>query len=462
MDALKKFDLYRKVEKDLLSNPTLHGTILSIGGCIFLFILFVFELWGFLSPQVMSNVLIDSNSDAMLRINFNITVMDMPCEFAVVDVVDVLGTRNDNVTKNINKWQVDESGIRRNFEGRNHEQKAILTETHHDLEELHKNGVHATSIDDTNFDAWIGQHHFTFVNFFAPWCIWCQRLEPVWEAFAERIEQEQLPMSIVKVDCVENSQLCQSQRIQAFPTLRLFKDGKLQPPDFRSDRTVDAMLAFAKDRLSLEEQLKHLDPITKAENKEKILNIKDEHPGCMMTGFLLVNRVPGFFHLEARSNHHNLNPAMANLSHIVNSLSFGPQLSNQQIKKMKAIEKNLFEFASTMPMDGNVYLNPNLHQAYHHYIKVVSTQIDLEDKPDKSILAYQMVQSSQIMMYSEGDVPEARFSYDISPMSVHVTGKKKKLYKFITSICAMIGGTYTVVGLIKGFLDLIIKEKKLA
>ncbi len=81
---------------------------------------------------------------------------------------------------------------------------------------------------------------------------------------------------------------------------------------------------------------------------------------------------------------------------------------------------------------------------------------------DRSILAYQMVQSSQIMQYKEDEVPEARFSYDLSPMSVHISQKGKKLYEFVTSICAIIGGTFTVVGLVKGFLDIFIKEKKLA
>ncbi len=370
MDTLREFDFYRRVEKSLYDKGTIHGSILSISAAIFLMVLFVAELWAFLSPQVVSNVVIDSNSDAMLRINFNITMMDLPCEFAVIDVVDILGTRSDNVTKNINKWQVDESGLRRSYEGRNAEQRDIHTETHHDLEELHRNGIHATSIDEANFDNWVGQHHFTFVNFYAPWCIWCQRLEPVWEAFAERVEAEGLHASIVKVDCMANQRLCTNQRIQAFPSLRLFKDGKVQPPDYRSDRTVDAMLEFLNQRLALEEQLAHLDPVTRDENKERILQTKEEHPGCMLAGFLLVNRVPGNFHLEARSKHHNLNPVMSNMSHVVNSLSFGPQLTKSQARKVNQLSKEFFDYESTKPMDGNMYMNGKLHQAFHHYIKV--------------------------------------------------------------------------------------------
>lgn len=37
--------------------------------------------------------------------------------------------------------------------------------------------------------------------------------------------------------------------------------------------------------------------------------------------------MPGNFHIEAQSKHHNLNPALSNMSHVVNHLSFGPVLS---------------------------------------------------------------------------------------------------------------------------------------
>lgn len=286
---LRSLDFYRYVPKELTESST-HGTVMSIVAAIFMLSLFIAEMWAFLSTQMVSNVVIDSVMDPMLRINFNITVLDMPCEFATLSVVDVLGTRNENLTKNINKWQVDENGIRQNYEGRNLVQRDIDHDMHHDLEALHSNGIHAVPVDESSFDGWIGQHQYTFVNFYAPWCIWCQRLEPVWEALAERVEADGIPVSVIKVDCVANHNLCMNQRIQAFPSLRLFKSGRIQPPDYRSDRTVEAFVEFIKSRLSLEEQLQHLDPVTREEHKDRILKDKDDHPGCMIAGFLLVNR----------------------------------------------------------------------------------------------------------------------------------------------------------------------------
>lgn len=91
------------------------------------------------------------------------------------------------------------------------------------------------------------------------------------------------------------------------------------------------------------------------------------------------------------------------------------------------------------------------------YQSIVGSKV----KNSKNVLVYQLVRSSQVMQYSEDAVPEARFSYDLSPMSVTVSRKSKRFYEFVTSICAVIGGTFTVVGLLSGFLSVIFKAKKI-
>lgn len=132
------------------------------------------------------------------------------------------------------------------------------------------------------------------------------------------------------------------------------------------------------------------------------------------------------------------------------------------VRQLESIPEKYFTPRSLEPMNGNVYTNEKLHSAFHHYIKVVSTEVDLGGRysGDNSIMTYQMVQSSQVMQYEDNEVPEARFSYDLSPMAVVVTRRGKHLYEFITSMCAIIGGTFTVVGLLNGFLHVLFKAKK--
>lgn len=119
-----------------------------------------------------SSVIIDPNTSELLRINFNITALDTPCEFATIDVVDVLGTRTDNVTKNVNRWQLDGRGVRKSYEGRNREQADLQHDIHDlDIEEYHRNGVHAIPLTEGSFDEWVKTHPYTFVDFYAPWYI---------------------------------------------------------------------------------------------------------------------------------------------------------------------------------------------------------------------------------------------------------------------------------------------------
>lgn len=370
MVGFRNLDFYRNIPRDL-TETTSHGALLSICATIFMCTLFVLELWNFMQVGVTTDVILEPNNEGLMRINFNITVLDTPCDFATIDIVDVLGTRNDNVTKNINKWQVDENGMRKGYEGRNKEQKDLEHDSHHDLEALNANGIHAITVDESNFDKHLNTHKYVFVNFYAPWCVWCQRLEPVWEAFAERVEADHISISIIKVDCVASRDLCVSQRVQAFPLLRLFKQ-KEAITDYRSDRTVDAFRDFILDYLAHDEQLAKLSEEARQLQLEEKKEENIQHPGCMLSGFLLVNRVPGNFHIESRSKHHNLNPAMANLSHIVNHLSFGPVLTPDSINLLGNIPNSYFDIQKTHIIDGYGYKVEQVHQAFHHYIKVFS------------------------------------------------------------------------------------------
>lgn len=61
------------------------------------------------------------------------------------------------------------------------------------------------------------------------------------------------------------------------------------------------------------------------------------------------------------------------------------------------------------------------------------------------------------MSYAVDDVPEAKFSYEISPMAVIVKRTGRRWYEFGTSLFGILGGTFTVVGLLDSTLHRLLR-----
>jgi len=309
-----------------------------------------------------------------------------------------------------------------------------------------------------------------FVDLYAPWCIWCQRLAPTWEMFAKEVAQSKMPVAIGKVDCVKEANYCRQQKVMAFPTLRWYANGKPVSPDYKMDRTVLGLTNFVKRKLTMDEKYKEwekkadqtgVEEDEKERKRQLYQQNRPEHPACQVSGHLMVNRVPGNFHVEAKSKSHNLNAAMTNLSHVVNHLSFGDPIDEQSRKTKRILKQVPAEHRQFSPMNDQEYITADYHQAYHHYIKVVSTHLNLGSSESNSMVTYQFLEQSQVVYYDETNVPEARFSYDLSPMSVVVEKEGRKWYDYLTSLCAIIGGTFTTLGLIDATLYRVFKPKKL-
>lgn len=62
------------------------------------------------------------------------------------------------------------------------------------------------------------------VDFFAEWCGPCKAMAPALEAVASEMKGK---VKIAKIDVDQNPEITQKYRIQAMPTLLIFKDGKV-------------------------------------------------------------------------------------------------------------------------------------------------------------------------------------------------------------------------------------------
>ncbi|KAG9451546.1 hypothetical protein H6P81_011511 [Aristolochia fimbriata] len=173
---------------------------------------------------------------------------------------------------------------------------------------------------------------------------------------------------------------------------------------------------------------------------------EEEGEGCNIYGYLEVNKVAGNFHFAPgksfqQSNVH-VHDLLAfqkdsfNVSHKINRLAFGdyfPGVVN--------------------PLDGVEWTQQTSYGMYQYFIKVVpSVYTDINGHK---------IQSNQFSVteHFRGTefgriqaIPGVFFFYDLSPIQVTFTEQHVSFLHFLTNVCAIVGGVFTVSGIIDSFV----------
>jgi len=170
-----------------------------------------------------------------------------------------------------------------------------------------------------------------------------------------------------------------------------------------------------------------------------------EGEGCRVTGFMLVNKVAGNFHIAMGETHargaghiHQFNPGAIsrfNVTHTIHTLSFGEPFPGQQ-----------------NPLDKTIQTPKEGAGVYMYYIKVVPTVFIPRRGNNVTTNQYSVTTQYRPAIIDgmrQNVLPGLFFVYDFSPFMVTVNDMKTtSFWQLLTSLCAILGGVITAARLI--------------
>uniref|UniRef100_A0A2I3S5S3 Endoplasmic reticulum-Golgi intermediate compartment protein n=4 Tax=Catarrhini TaxID=9526 RepID=A0A2I3S5S3_PANTR len=175
---------------------------------------------------------------------------------------------------------------------------------------------------------------------------------------------------------------------------------------------------------------------------------EQKNEGCQVYGFLEVNKVAGNFHFAPgksfqQSHVHELWMSSGwcclqiNMTHYIQHLSFGedyPGIVN--------------------PLDHTNVTAPQASMMFQYFVKVVPTVYMKVDGEVLRTNQFSVTRHEKVANGLLGDqgLPGVFVLYELSPMMVKLTEKHRSFTHFLTGVCAIIGGMFTVAGLIDSLI----------
>ncbi|KAL6457538.1 hypothetical protein MHYP_G00345010 [Metynnis hypsauchen] len=95
---------------------------------------------------------------------------------------------------------------------------------------------------DADFDYAAAEHETLLVKFYAPWCGHCKKLAPEFETAAKRLKGI---VTLAKVDCTTNTEVCGRFGVNGYPTLKIFRNGE-ESSSYDGPRSADGIVDYMK------------------------------------------------------------------------------------------------------------------------------------------------------------------------------------------------------------------------
>ncbi|KAK1404805.1 Endoplasmic reticulum vesicle transporter [Heracleum sosnowskyi] len=250
-----------------------------------------------------------------------------------------------------------------------------------------------------------------------------------------------LPCDVISVDAIDMSGKHEVDLDTNIWKLRLNSDGYILGTEYLSDLVEKGHTSHKHDddKSRHEDLTSHFDGLDEG-GKETVMSVKQalkNGEGCRVYGVLDVQRVAGNFHISV----HGLNIFVAqmifegathvNVSHVIHELSFGP--------KYPGIHN---------PLDGTSRIIQKGSGTFKYYIKVVPTEYNYLSKEILPTNQFSVTEYFSPMHEFDRTWPAVYFLYDLSPIIVTIKEERRSFLHFITRLCAVLGGTFAVTGML--------------
>lgn len=176
----------------------------------------------------------------------------------------------------------------------------------------------------------------------------------------------------------------------------------------------------------------------------------EEQEGCEISGHFTVAKVPGNFHISFHAFYEMMSQVPSqyldkiNMSHKINHMSFGREHRNSYILSNFG-EGEQTNFA---PYDGFSKSDDARTVMKHEYImKIIPIQY-YDNVNEQEFHSYQFSMNADSSPIEGAIFGVIYFKYDIDNITMKYTRINKSLSSLLVSLCAILGGVFTVIGII--------------
>jgi len=113
------------------------------------------------------------------------------------------------------------------------------------------------NIEKNELQAVIKKEKLLFVQFWTAWSTVCQELDPGWEGLATYFHDTSdgpAQIKIAKFDCSRFKEQCEEAKIEEFPTLNLYRNGKLET-EYKGKLKLDDMIDYVNNVIAQKDEL---------------------------------------------------------------------------------------------------------------------------------------------------------------------------------------------------------------